>query len=59
MSVAGDAPLPKFHAQLTPPVVPVLVKLTGKPVHCGAVEVKLATGVSLMSIVCVDVCVQF
>src|ERR1043165_4090111 len=59
ISVAGEAPLPKVQPQLTFALLPVLVKLTGKPVHCGAVEVKLATGVSLIVIDCVEVWVQF
>ena len=50
MSVAGVAPEPKSHVKLTPVVVPVLVKSTARPVHCGAVEVKLASGVALMVI---------
>ncbi len=33
VDVAGVAPLPKFHVYVTPVVVPVLVKLTAKPVH--------------------------
>ena len=55
MDVAGAAHEPKFHAHVTPTTVPVFVKSTAAPVHCGAVEVKLATGVALMVIVCVEV----
>lgn len=51
MEVAGVAPLPKFHDQITPTTVPVFVKSTFAPVHFGAVEVKLATGVALMVMV--------
>ena len=40
----GDELVPKFQAHDTPDGVPVLVKSTGKPEHCGAVDVKLATG---------------
>ena len=39
--------------------MPVFVKLTPWPVHCGAVDVKDATGVELITIVCVLVCVQY
>ena len=56
--VAGVALVPKFQAQVTPVAVPVLVKLTGKPVHCGAVEVKLAVGVLSITIVSITVCAQ-
>jgi len=59
VEVAGVAPAPKFQLQFMPPVLPVLVKSTGKPVHCGAVETKLTTGVELMVILCVVVFVQF
>ena len=52
------APAPKLHDQVTPVEVPVLVKLTGKLLHCGAVEVKLATGVLLMFIVSITVAEQ-
>ena len=38
--------------------MPVLLKLTGRPVHCGALLTKLATGVELIAMVCVLVCVQ-
>ena len=55
MEVEGAAPLPKFHDQITPTTVPVLVKSTFAPVHFGAVEVKLATGVALIKIVPVTV----
>ena len=43
---AGVAFCPKSHAydQLLPEL-PVLVKLTGALVHCGAVELKVAVGV--------------
>ena len=50
--------MPRFQAQFTPVVLPVLVKLTGSPEHCGAVEVKLAIGVLLMEIVSVVVAAQ-
>lgn len=59
VEVVGLAPVPKSHNQLTPVVVPMLLKLTGKPVHCGAVDVKSARGVSLITMVCTEVCVQF
>lgn len=55
VEVAGDAPEPKFQDHITPTTVPVFVKSTGDPVHCGAVEVKFATGVALIVIVCVEV----
>ena len=43
---AGMAFCPKSHAydQLLP-MLPVLVKLTGELVHCGAFELKVAVGV--------------
>ena len=53
VEVAGAAPLPKFHAQVTPTTVPVLMKSTFAPVQAGAVEEKLVVGVAL--IVMVDV----
>ena len=56
---AGVAPAPKFHNQFTPIIVPVLLKLTGRPVHCGAVELNELEGVELMTMVSVIVCVQF
>ena len=58
MSVAGSAFKPKFHDHVIPVDVPVLVKSTGAPVHFGAVDLKVATGVELMVIVCVVVWVQ-
>ena len=59
VDVAGVAPAPKSHVQLTPLAVPVLVKSidTGS-VHWGAVDEKLATGVALILIVCVELDVQ-
>ena len=56
IDAAGAAPLPRFHDQVTPVDVPVLVKLTGKPEHSGAVDVKLATGVLDILIVSTAVC---
>jgi hypothetical protein len=53
--VDGVALVPKSHAQVTPVAVPVLVKLTGKPVHWGAVEVKLAVGVLSITMVSITV----
>ena len=32
-AVDGEEPAPKFHAQVTPAAVPVLVKSTGRPSH--------------------------
>ena len=58
IEAAGVAPLPRFHAHVTPVEVPVLVKLTGKPEHSGAVDVKLATGVLDILIVSIVVCEQ-
>ena len=56
--MAGVAPEPKFHNHVTPVMVPVLVKLTGKPVHCGAVEENVDNGVELIVMVCIEVWVQ-
>lgn len=58
--MAGDASVPKFQLQIVL-AVPVLVfsKFTGKPVHCGAVEINPTTGVGVMVMVCVAVFVQF
>ena len=50
VDVAGAAPEPKFHDQLTPADVPVFVKSTPMPVHFGAVDVKLTVGVALIVI---------
>lgn len=58
MEVAGDAPAPKIHDQVTPVDVPVLVKLTPVPTHLGAVEVKADTGVWLMTMVWVAAVTQ-
>ena len=55
IEVPGVELTPKFQFQVTPVVVPVLVKFTGKPEHCGAVEVKLATGVESITKVSVMV----
>jgi len=57
--VAGVAPLPKFQAQVTPVVVPWLVKSIGRPVHSGAVDAKADTGVDSTVTCCVLVCVQY
>ena len=52
VEVAGEAPVPKSQLYVTPaPVVPVFVKLTELPSHCGALEVNVAVGVWLMLIV--------
>ena len=53
--VAGVAPAPKFHNQVTPFEVPVFTKSTGKPVHLGALDVNEATGVVKILMVSVDV----
>lgn len=59
VEVPGVASKPKFQFQLTPVRVPVFLKSTPKPVHCGVVETNDATGVELITMVCVVVCVQF
>lgn len=59
VEVAGVASNPKFQLQLTPVSVPVFLKSTPKPVHCGVVETNEAAGVALITMVCVLVCVQF
>ena len=58
VDVAGAAPDPKSHDHVTPAVVPVLKKSTGMPVHCGALEIKLAVGVALIVMVFVVVVLQ-
>jgi len=50
VEVAGT-PVPKFQLYVSPaPTVPVLVKSTPEPVHCGAVDVNETEGVWLIVI---------
>src|SRR5581483_11618240 len=56
LDVPGLASLPKSHVYVTPaPVVPVFMKLTALPTHCGAFDVNEAIGVILILIVWVVV----
>ena len=46
VEVAGVAPVPKSQLYVTlEPELPVLVKFTELPAHCGAFEVNVAVGV--------------
>src|SRR5581483_2757899 len=58
VEVAGVAPAPKLHEYVTPTAVPVLVKFTELPVHCGALDVNVATGVASITILCWVVTLQ-
>ena len=46
VELPGVAPLPKSQKKVTPLEVPVFVKSTVAPVHCGAVEVKSAFAIN-------------
>jgi len=54
----GAEPEPKLHKYVTPAAVPLLVKFTLAPVHCGAFDIKFAMGLAFTLMVCVAVTVQ-
>jgi len=58
VEVAGT-PAPKFQLYVSPaPTVPVFVKSTPEPTHCGAVEEKEAVGVWFTAMLIVSVAVH-